>query len=220
MRSRRVSDPARCRAGVTRATQKFVARRSNRSAEFGTWGNCPRSASVQFSPVYWLPIASLTAPGRPERGVAAGARGSQQIAGKCRHRRYSRARPAAGRLGVVRPEAAGIRGSDCNIIPAIPPVLSGTRDYCPRIPGHEFSAVAAIQGSAAPSSRTPGMPGNGLRERLDLAASAASGADGRGTGCAAIARAGADRGARRRAGPRHGRGSRHAISETAGGAET
>ena len=79
--------------------------------------------------------------------------------------------PLAG-WAVVRPEAAGIRGSDCNIIPAIPPVLSGARDYCPRIPGHEFCAVAAAGGSAAPSALTPGMPGSGLRECPDLAASA------------------------------------------------
>jgi len=114
--------------------------------------------------------------------------------------------PLAG-WAVVRPEAAGIRGSGCNIIPAIPSVLSGARDYCPRIPGHEFCAVAAAGGSAAPSSRTPGTPGSGLRERLDLAASTAYGADDPGTGCAAAARAGADRGARRRAGPRHRRGA-------------
>jgi hypothetical protein len=127
--------------------------------------------------------------------------------------------PLAG-WAVVRPKAAGIRGSDCNIIPAIPPVLSGARDYCPRIPGREFSAVAAAGGSAAPSSLTQGMPGSGLRECPDLAASATYGTDGPGTGCAAVVRGGADRGARRRAGPRHARGSRHAISETAGGAET
>lgn len=93
--------------------------------------------------------------------------------------------PLAG-WAVVRPDAAGIRGSDCNIIPAIPPVLSGARDYCPRIPGHEFSAVSTEHGSAAPSALAPecpppGMPARnaprGLRECLGTAASTASGAD-------------------------------------------
>jgi hypothetical protein len=118
---------------------------------------------------------------------------------------------------VGRPEAAGIRGSDCNIIPAIPPVLSGARDYCPRIPGREFCAVAAAGGSAAPSALTPGMPGSGLRECPDLAASAwrprpgYSGAPRSREPVPIVVPAAA---------PRRGRGSRHAISETAGGAET
>jgi hypothetical protein len=140
-------------------------------------------------------LASLAAPGRPERGVAAGARGSQQIAGKCRHRRYSRARRAAGRPGGHAPGGRQNPWQRPHDYSGHACALSGARDYCPRIPGHEFSAVSTEQGPAAPSSLAPGMPaaGNaqrrecpaGLRECLDTAASAASGGDDPRTACAA-----------------------------------
>ena len=109
--------------------------------------------------------------------------------------------PLAG-WAVVRPEAAGIRGSGFNIIPAIPP-------YC-RVPGiiaREFQAM-----SSAPSPPQEARPRH-RRSRPECPAAGcenaptsprAHGADGPGTGCAAAARAGADRGARRRAAPRAG----------------
>jgi hypothetical protein len=115
--------------------------------------------------------------------------------------------PLAGQA-VMRPGAARIRDSDCTIIPAIPA-------HC-RVPGiiarefraMSFSAVSTEQGVAAPSSLAPGMPasGNAAAGNAQRGCENAStpprarrpAATTRAPDAPAVARAGADRGARRR----------------------
>ena len=72
--------------------------------------------------------------------------------------------PSRAARAVARPEAAGIRGSVCTIIPAIPA-------HC-RVPGiiaREFRATSspppAGPGPVAPSALVPGMPGSRAARR-------------------------------------------------------
>ena len=137
--------------------------------------------------------------------------------------------PLAGRA-VMCPEAARIRDGDCTIIPAIPA-------HC-RVPGiiaREFRAVSSPPSApnkarprhrrSRPECPPPGLPAAGNAPRGCENASTPTrarrpAATDPGTGCSAVARAGADRGARRRARAAPRAGEQHAISETAEGAET
>jgi threonine dehydrogenase-like Zn-dependent dehydrogenase len=59
--------------------------------------------------------------------------------------------PGPARAGnvIVRPEAVGICGSDFHLFSGDVAALSGTRDFYPRIQGHEVSAIVEDPGDTA-----------------------------------------------------------------------
>src|SRR5262249_25790788 len=64
---------------------------------------------------------------------------------------------------IVRPERVGICGSDFHLFSGDLGALSGSRDFYPRVQGHEVSAIVEDPGDSAASNASAAASGDGLR---------------------------------------------------------